>query len=181
MNDPHAEVTENLHRYWKDDFGPLHAAGKSVTRALREDDSKGDLYHRLASSGSSSSSNQGNLYFDASLSVPTTSRWRHVESEPLPLVVSQALQSVRKQLLFGLLAAARLSWASVDDSLYIWSIRGSGQNTFSCFRVPSHETIVSVGLIKPKKGAFGGKLRCTIVLLGLTTHYICYFSCRSLY
>lgn len=141
-----------MEAYWQDDFKPLEAAGKAVLAALRADETApdADLYRRMISSGPGS-----HLYFD---SKETTVHRRTV---PLPPYLQQQLKTTRMAVLMGLFPEADLVWMSVDDKLFLWSsdiaASASGMEDFCSFAVPTGQCVVSVGLVKPKKGEDGLK------------------------
>ena len=137
--------------YWQDDFTPLEAAGKAVLAALREDEAApdADLYRRIVSSGSGSHL----YYFPPDRTDPTLS---HRQTVPLPPYLAQQLRTTRVSSLMGLLPEAELTWMSVDEKLFLWSSNASttpgGAEDFCSFTVPTGQCVVSVGLVRPKKG-----------------------------
>ena len=167
-------TTQQLSDYWKDDFTPLQAAAARINAALREDEQNADLYRRI-SSGSGPSSH---LYFPDSNNnnnnsiVPPLLKLQHSKSVPLPPLIQEKLNGVKMQSLMGLMAPADLAWITVDDQLYLWSYDArtgfcspsrSATTTstavnpkqFCSISVPTGECIVSVGLVRPKRGAPG--------------------------
>lgn len=138
--------------YWSDDFMPLEAAGNAVLAALRKDEAApdADLYRRIVSSGSGS-----HLYFPTEQPYPGATM-THKKTIPLPPFLAQQLQTTRVSSLMGLLPEAELVWMSVDEKLYLWSSNSAavpgGMEDFCSFTVPTGQCIVSVGLVKPKKG-----------------------------
>lgn len=146
--------------YWKDDFYPLQNAGKEVLRVLRRDESspQGDLYRRIltSQSGSSTSGDSESLpyhhYFP-------DGQWSHVESIPLPQTLQDKLQTAKVSSTMGLFPEADMMWMTVDDTVYLWSYTNPGSTRsatteaeFLYFQVPSKQPIVSVGLAPPKRG-----------------------------
>ena len=159
-NDPSAASS-----YWKDDFLPLQAAGKSILRELRGDEAApdADLYRRITNSimgtsggtptADTTKSKSHNYFPQESCSLSNVS---HSRSVPLPPFLGQQLEQAKVSSYMGLFPQAELSWLTVDDKLYLWSYNTS-QNSmdpqdFSWFTVPSHRPIVSVGLVPPKQG-----------------------------
>jgi len=105
------------------------------------------------------------------ISTPTTSTpttvFEHHHSIPLPSHLSKLISSVKVASLMGLLPEANLAWMSVDETLYIWAYdteengiwspskrinSNSRMEDFCTFVLPSKRNIVSVGLVRPKKG-----------------------------
>lgn len=164
-------TTQQLSDYWKDDFTPLQAAAARINAALREDEQNADLYRRI-SSGSGPNSH---LYFPENSNnnnVPPLLKLQHSKSVPLPPLIQEKLNGVKMQSLMGLMAPADLAWITVDDQLYLWSYdarTGFGSPSrststtstaaavspkqFCSISVPTGECIVSVGLVRPKRGA----------------------------
>jgi hypothetical protein len=137
-----------MEAYWQDDFKPLEAAGKAVLAALRADEtaSDADLYRRIISSGPGS-----HLYFDSKETMV------HRRTVPLPPYLQQQLKSTRMAVLMGLFPEANFVWMTVDDKLFLWSSdiasgAPGGMEDFCSFAVPTGQCVVSVGLVKPKKG-----------------------------
>jgi hypothetical protein len=143
MASTQSRFAAQLTSFWKDDFAPLQAAGQTVLAALREEETSGDadLYRRI-------SCPTGHLYFPQSQQAL---QWKHLQSDPLPDFLGEQLEGVQSHSLMGLLAPASLAWMSVDHKLYVWSLRNQ-QGSLSCFEVPSRQSVVSVGLVKPKTG-----------------------------
>ena len=93
----------------------------------------------------------------------------HSRTVPLPPLLARELSATRLSSLMGLLPRAGLAWLSVDERLYVWSynatLRGRGgggggngddgsAEDFCSYAVPSGQCIVSVGLVRPKKGEY---------------------------
>lgn len=150
MASTQGQFAAQLADFWKDDFAPLEAAGRAVLHCLREEEAApdADLYRRIANSSTGFHS-----YFEDDSKVSL--QWKHVQSDPLPALLSQQLSTVQSHSLMGLLAPASLAWMSVDHKLYLWSFqRDSQEDSLLCFEIPSQQCIVSVGLVKPKIGEF---------------------------
>ena len=144
-----SRFASELASFWKDDFAPLKAAGQAVLAALREQEEApdADLYRRITASNPGS-----HLYFPGSESSScVTLQWKHIRSDPLPPFLAQQLSTVKIHSLMGLLTPASLVWMSVDHKLYLWPFRHQ-EESLSRFEVPSRQCVVSVGLVKPKKG-----------------------------
>ena len=97
---------------------------------------------------------------------PPTASVVHSRTVPLPPLLARELSATRLSSLMGLLPQAGLAWLSVDERLYVWSydaaLRGRGggggddgsTEDFCSYAVPSGQCIVSVGLVRPKKGEY---------------------------
>jgi nuclear pore complex protein Nup155 len=145
-------VKSAIEEYWKDDFFPLAAAGKAILRELREDEAGGDLHRRILGSG-----NGSHLYFTSELA------FQHERSTPLPPAVASQAKSVSKSLLMGLLPEASLAWMSVDNKLYLWKF--DDEEDFLHLEMTSKQSIVSVGIAKPKKGTMKRQILYLIVFI----------------
>lgn len=80
----------------------------------------------------------------------------------------QKLEGVKIASLSGLLSEAGLVWLSVDNVLYLWSYEGG--DDFCSFDKTHGQCIVSVGIVKPKKG----KLE---ILMGEKEIFVCVNDC----
>ena len=127
-----------------DDFTPLQTCNKEIITHLRSDETNpnADLYRRLTSSSPASG------YFSPN---PNTARVEHSHSIPLPSFLNDELAKVRPTSLMGLLPEVGLAWLSVDSKLFLWCYDGS--DDFCSFDGTGGQCIVSVGLVRPKKGA----------------------------
>ena len=126
------------------------------------------------SSSNTSSGTSGQITSSlSSNSVPPEQYVQYMKSIPLPELVQQQLTKVRMYTNMGLLSLAHLAYISIDDQLYLWSydsndvlssslssirhdrtsIDTTTNNTPVCsFVIPSGQCIISVGLVRPKKG-----------------------------
>jgi hypothetical protein len=102
--------------------------------------------------------------------TPPTASVRHSRTVPLPPILARELGSTRLSSLMGLLPRASLAWMSVDERMYVWqcsddhsggnggggaaasAVGGGSAEDVCSFSVPSGQCIVSVGLVRPKKG-----------------------------
>lgn len=118
------------------------------------------------------------------ITVPPTATMAHQRSVPLPPYLAKELRQTRMSSLMGLLPEAELTWMSVDEKLFIWSHASSsvataglhsaaaapGMDSFCNFVIPSGQCVVSVGLVRPKKG----RLRLEMIaLLSILYSSIC--------
>jgi len=101
----------------------------------------------------------------------------HATSIPLPPYLTNIIKETKLSSLMGILPDANMVWVSVDDALYLWeydsslvvvsssggqygssssgsSSSGRYKEDFVCFKVPSGQCVVSVGIVPPKKGMF---------------------------
>lgn len=115
----------------------------------------------------------------------------HAASIPLPPYLTNIIKETKLSSLMGILPDANMVWVSVDDALYLWEYdsslvvgrRNSGRykEDFVCFKVPSGQCVVSVGIGSPKKGMSfffqdGGPSCDIFCLYDLTFHiYRCIF------
>jgi nuclear pore complex protein Nup155 len=107
---------------------------------------------------------------------PPTISLRHVHSDALPPLMAQQLQQVKIASLMGLLPEAELAWMSVDDKLFVWPCDGTttGQGaTFCSFTVPNGQCVLSVGLVRPKKGVFRNSVKWCLVVTTADEAILC--------
>jgi hypothetical protein len=113
-----------------------------------------------------------NQHFDSAIpsSPPPEQLIQHMKSVPLPSMIKEQLSKVRMHTTMGLLSDIHMAYVSIDDKLYLWSyqseifnssIKSYENNTTTTttalssiisFVVPSGQCVVSVGLVKPKRG-----------------------------
>ena len=109
------------------------------------------------------------------ISSPPTPYLQHDHSIPLPAQMANEAKKAKLTSLMGLLPEANLVWLSADEKLFLWSYKlsdggmdrdanlssswGSAmpssfdkREDFCSFSVPSGQCIVTVGLVRPKKG-----------------------------
>jgi Nup133 N terminal like len=104
---------------------------------------------------------------------PPDQTLEHIQSIPLPTLLSDQLQKVRMYSSMGLLrpSSSHLAYMTVDHQLYVWSYEDqiasfpdedmtttmatnntSLSSSIISFSIPSGQCIISVGLVRPKKG-----------------------------
>ena len=80
----------------------------------------------------------------------------HTNSVPLPPYLTNIIKETKLSSLMGILPEGNMVWVSVDNSLYLWEYGslsgGRKKEDFVCFKVPSGQCVVSVGIVKPKPG-----------------------------
>jgi len=176
---------------WKDDFAPLQAAGTAMLRCMRDDEAApdADLYRRISASGvgshmyysSSSSVDDGTNNASGREGITVTPTVRHVKSEPLPPLVTRKIELTRKHTFMGLLPEASLAWVSVDDELFLWPFQGQPGSLCS-FRVPSGQSVITVGLARPKKGRVEHVYSFSVVsLMTIVLTMVFFFILRTIF
>ena len=138
------------------------ASGSSGT-----DEDRGHLYRSLDTTimkdGSRHIGRDGDAAGgSATVSCDVHPSLEHTESIPLPNYITNVLKDTKLSSQMGILPDANIVWVSVDDALYLWeyqrdTVHGAGKTSnnaddFVCFKVPSGQCIVSLGLVKPKVG-----------------------------
>ncbi|CAB9503985.1 pore complex protein NUP155 [Seminavis robusta] len=107
---------------------------------------------------------------------PPTVTLHHERSEPLPALMAQQLQNVRTASLMGLLPEAELAWMTVDDKLFVWpcadSASGDGP-AFCSFTVPNGQCVLSVGIVRPKRGVFRPSVKWCLVVTTADEAILC--------
>jgi hypothetical protein len=135
------------------------------------DEGRGHLYRSLEKDGTNGASPRGEKEGatavgaggTASVTCDVHPTLAHSQSIPLPNYITKVLKEAKLSSLMGILPEANMVWVSVDDTLYLWdyqreSVGGVGKTSnsnaddFVCFKVPSGQCVVSVGLVKPKLG-----------------------------
>jgi Nup133 N terminal like len=156
-----------LQAYWSNDFQPLSDVGQRINAALRADEESADVYRKIASHPTAS-----HLYFSNDDLPPPEQSLQHVQSIPLPTLLSQQLTMVRMYSGMGLLAEANLAWLSVDDKLYLWSYQSDSffspppgataapSSVVCSMNMSSGQCVVAVGLVRPKKGRLEFSVVC---------------------
>lgn len=161
-----------MDEYWKDDFRPLRDSAKQITEALIEDEKsqESDLYRRLASTrkdGSSQSTLRGT---DMPVShphayhgdvdpkgMPPALFAEHVSSFPLPDILVQAKQGMKRTMFMGVLPALSWGYMTVDYTIYVFSLdwRTTGNpETLLSFENPRKQSILAAQVVKPRPGTF---------------------------
>jgi len=121
----------------------------SSSSSMGNDSSRGA--GRTAAGGAAATANgAGRTAPPRTFAVPVTATVRHRETVPLPQALAHKLRNVRNHSFMGLLAPASLAWMSVDDTAYLWPFERP--NSFWSFQVPSKQSVITVGLSRPKKG-----------------------------
>ena len=131
---------------------------------IRSDGMAAEYSQRTSSIGLSSS---------AQIPPPPEQTLQHIKSIPLPSTLSEKLQKVRIYSTMGLFpSSSRLAYLTVDQQLFVWSyadqvdtntnipsmnapLNTSTSSSILSFAIPSGQSILSVGLVRPKKGTRG--------------------------
>mmetsp|Transcript_3141 Transcript_3141/g.5841 ORF Transcript_3141/g.5841 Transcript_3141/m.5841 type:complete len:1874 (+) Transcript_3141:94-5715(+) len=178
--------------YLSNDFYPLKQAHDAVIAALRADEAApdSDLYRRITSVAATSSDSRSRLYQaigdDASFATSNINDGDFYHntlslknSIPLPPYLRNIIKETKHSSLMGILPQGNMAWVSVDDSLYLWEYgsltnnSGCDKEDFVCFRTPSGQFVVSVGLVKPKPGVFKDIVEWCIVVTTPEEAIIC--------
>ena len=137
------------------------------------------LYFPYDPTTNSTDSSSNNRNKGSSVSVPTPpppppeQTLQHIQSIPLPTLLSDQFQKVRMYSSMGLFlpSSSRLAYMTVDHQLFVWSYEdpmvtfvddpnipthhaSSSSSSIISFSIPSGQCIISVGLVRPKKGKY---------------------------
>jgi len=122
-----------------------------------------------------------------STASPPTWFLNHDRSIPLPAALANEAKIAQITSAMGIFPEANLVWLSSDDKLFLWSYKshlGEGaldtatsawgsvpgtaslddREDFCSFSVPNEQCIITVGLVRPKKGVFKDSVEWCIVL-----------------
>ncbi|KAL3925645.1 MAG: hypothetical protein SGILL_000273 [Bacillariaceae sp.] len=113
----------------------------------------------------SSSNNNGSSESDKTFEIDgKESTIHHMGTIPLPPALAEKRKKVKMSTMMGLFPQGQLAWLTIDDTVYLWSYNSSLDGTSDGaaeagrssqmmeFQMPSKQTILSVGLAKPKPG-----------------------------
>ena len=132
------------------------------------------LYSYLGGEHESSNNTMNGIHEATSSSTPMSltelnHKLTYSRSTPLPPYLINLMKDTKLSCLMGILPLGNMVWVSIDDALYLWQY-GSGDGTgrnkedFVCFKVPSGQCVVSVGLVKPKAGVFTNAVEWCLVV-----------------
>ncbi|KAL1505828.1 hypothetical protein ABEB36_005300 [Hypothenemus hampei] len=86
---------------------------------------------------------------------------RNTSTVPLPPEIIDHFSHVQCHCMMGLFPEINRAWLTVDSDIYIWTYE---QNTDLAYFDGINETILSVGLVKPKPGVFHAFIKYLLVL-----------------
>ena len=80
-----------------------------------------------------------------------------VDTFPLPDILNQAKQGVKRTMFMGVLPALSWGYMAADSMLYVFSLdwKASGSpETLLSFSNPRNQSILTAQLVKPRPGAY---------------------------
>ncbi|XP_066949536.1 nuclear pore complex protein Nup155 isoform X2 [Macrobrachium rosenbergii] len=153
----------------------LEVAGRMVDKHLNYDSSFPSLLDmlRVTPQNFPTVSGLSETDYPSSGDVRTSRHLHTTRKVPLPSELMHHFQHMQCNCMMGLFPEINRAWLTIDSDIYVWIYEdGSDLAYFDGL----HETILSVGLVKPKKGVFKSyieHLLCLtttseIVLLGVS-------------
>ncbi|KAL3922828.1 MAG: hypothetical protein SGILL_001994 [Bacillariaceae sp.] len=106
---------------------------------------------------------------------------QHLGTIPLPPELEEKRKKVKMSTMMGLFPQGRLAWLTIDDTVHMWSynssLDGTSDGTAEAgdsgqvmqYQMPTKQSIISVGLAKPKPGQFC----CLILCLSFEFFFLC--------
>ena len=98
---------------------------------------------------------------------------KHIGTIPLPPELEEKRKKVKLSTMMGLFPQGQLAWLTIDDTVYLWSYNSSldgtsdgaadvGMSSQTMYhQMDTKQTILSVGLAKPKPGKKKHQLKAT--------------------
>ncbi|XP_069365133.1 nuclear pore complex protein Nup154 [Maniola hyperantus] len=144
----------------------LELAGCTLDRYINADNSRPSFLEitGIAAQGSPTCSglNAGDYRnLSALLNHPNLSQLKVINKVPLPPEIMEHIAHMQCHCLMGAFPEISRVWLAIDSNIYVWAFeRGSDVAYYDGLS----ETIVSVGLIKPKSGVFQSFVKYLLVL-----------------
>lgn len=141
----------------------VEAAGRLVDKNLNYDSSFPSLLDmlRVNPQGGASVSGLSETDYPNSGDTRTPHHLHSVRKEPLPSDLMHHFQHMQCNCMMGLFPDISRAWLTIDSDIYVWLYEdGSDLAYFDGL----HETILSVGLVKPRPGVFKPYIEHLLVL-----------------
>ncbi|ELW53479.1 Nuclear pore complex protein Nup155 [Tupaia chinensis] len=145
----------------------LENAGRLIDRQLQEDRMYPDLSELLMVSAPSNPTVSGMSDMDyplqgpGLLSVPNLPEISSIRRVPLPPELVEQFGHMQCNCMMGVFPAISRAWLTIDSDIFMWNYEDGGDLAY--FDGLS-ETILAVGLVKPKSGIFQPHVRHLLVL-----------------
>ncbi|KAM5264755.1 nuclear pore complex protein Nup155 isoform 2-T2 [Ctenodactylus gundi] len=145
----------------------LENAGRLIDRQLQEDRMYPDLSELLMVSAPNSPSVSGMSDMDyplqgpGLLSVPNLPEISSIRRVPLPPELVEQFGHMQCNCMMGVFPPISRAWLTIDSDIFMWNYEDGGDLAY--FDGLS-ETILAVGLVKPKPGIFQPHVRHLLVL-----------------
>ncbi|CAL4122100.1 unnamed protein product, partial [Meganyctiphanes norvegica] len=141
----------------------VEAAGRLVDKNLNYDSNFPSLLDmlRVNPQGGASVSGLSETDYPNSGDTRTPHHLHTVRKEPLPSELMHHFQHMQCNCMMGLFPDISRAWLTIDSDIYVWLYEdGSDLAYFDGL----HETILSVGLVKPRPGVFKQYIEHLLVL-----------------
>ncbi|XP_049995011.1 nuclear pore complex protein Nup155 isoform X2 [Alexandromys fortis] len=145
----------------------LENAGRLIDRQLQEDRMYPDLSELLMVSAPNNPTVSGMSDMDyplqgpGLLSVPSLPEISTIRRVPLPPELVEQFGHMQCNCMMGVFPAISRAWLTIDSDIFMWNYEDGGDLAY--FDGLS-ETILAVGLVKPKAGIFQPHVRHLLVL-----------------
>ncbi|XP_060525435.1 nuclear pore complex protein Nup155 isoform X2 [Cylas formicarius] len=145
----------------------MELAARNVDKSLAMDNNAPRLIDFMNVTAQSGSTNSGLTDFDyptingLPLALNNMTQIRNVSNVPLPPEIIDHFSHVQCHCMMGLFPEINRAWLTVDSDIYIWTYE---ENTDLAYFDGINETILCVGLVKPKPGVFHAFIKYLLVL-----------------
>ncbi|XP_060092043.1 nuclear pore complex protein Nup155 [Heteronotia binoei] len=145
----------------------LENAGRIIDRQIQEDRCYPDLSELLAVSAPGSPTVSGMSDMDyplqgpGLLSIPNLPEISSIRRVPLPPELVEQFGHMQCNCMMGVFPEINRAWLTIDSDIFMWNYEDGGDLAY--FDGLS-ETILAVGLVKPKAGIFQPHIRHLLVL-----------------
>ncbi|XP_065729471.1 nuclear pore complex protein Nup155 isoform X2 [Phocoena phocoena] len=145
----------------------LENAGRLIDRQLQEDRMYPDLSDLLMVSAPNNPTVSGMSDMDyplqgpGLLSVPNLPEISSIRRVPLPPELVEQFGHMQCNCMMGVFPAISRAWLTIDSDIFMWNYEDGGDLAYFD---GLNETILAVGLVKPKAGIFQPHVRHLLVL-----------------
>ncbi|KAH0999149.1 hypothetical protein HUJ04_005994 [Dendroctonus ponderosae] len=145
----------------------MEIAARNVDRSLAMDCSSPKLIDLMNINAQTGSTASGliDLDYPSLRGFPGTlnslSQVKNINNIPLPAEIVDHFSHVQCHCMMGLFPEINRAWLTVDSDIYIWTYE---ENTDLAYFDGINETILCVGLVKPKPGVFHAFIKYLLVL-----------------
>ncbi|XP_042748074.1 nuclear pore complex protein Nup155-like, partial [Lagopus leucura] len=160
----------------------LEIAGRILDRQIQDDRCYPDLSELLAVPAPGSPTVSGMTDMDyplqgpGLLSIPNLPEISSVRRVPLPPELVEQFGHMQCNCMMGVFPEISRAWLTIDSDIFMWNYEDGGDLTY--FDGLS-ETILAVGLVKPKGGIFQPHVRHLLVLATPVDIVILGLSCAN--
>ncbi|XP_058794102.1 nuclear pore complex protein Nup155 isoform X2 [Phymastichus coffea] len=145
----------------------LEMAGKMVDKHIVADSNFPSLVNLMRYSAQGGPTVSGLDVYDypnlngASMSLTNVNQMRTHSKIPLPSEVMEHFGHMQCHCMMGLFTDISKAWLTIDSDIYVWSYENESDVAYFD---GLNETIISVGLVKPKPGIFQSYVKYLLVL-----------------